>query len=310
MSTSAVSRARSRSLSFLLPMVHTKDFGIIPIPQRLRYHPDKPFHFGLTLNIAFGFFSTFIVANLYYCQPLLIQFSHAFNAPYSSVSLIPTLVQAGYATGLLFISPLGDLLPRRPLLLLTILLSTLFTIPLAITSSLRVFQALSYLVGVFTVTPQILLPLAADLAPPHKRASSISVVLSGLLFGILIARVLSGLIAEFSSFRVVYYFALGVQVCVWIGSYLLLPDYPAKDVHGELTYAKIMKSMAHFAVTEPILVQATLVNLASSACFANFWVTLTFLLGGEPYNYSTCVLRDSVLASPYHPSGSSLAYLA
>ena len=108
-------------------------------------------------------------------------------------------------------------------------LSTTLTIGLAITNSLAVFEALSYLVGVVSVTPQILLPLAADLAPVERRASAISVVLSGLLFGILVARVLAGIIAEFASWRVVYYFSIGAQSLVLVGSYLMLPDYPSKN---------------------------------------------------------------------------------
>ena len=164
-------------------------------------------------------------------------------------------------------------------------LSTTLTIGLAITRSLIVFETLSYLVGVVTVTPQILLPLAADLAPEKKRATAISVVLSGLLFGILLARVLAGIIAEFTSWRVVYFFAVGVQALVLVGSYLVLPDYPSKN--KDLTYWNILWTMAKFSVTEPILIQGCLINLASSACFSNFWVTLTFLLGGPPYYYST-----------------------
>jgi predicted MFS family arabinose efflux permease len=159
------------------------------------------------------------------------------------------------------------------------------TIGLAITNSLAVFEALSFLVGVVSVTPQILLPLAADLAPPERRASALSVVLSGLLFGVLIARVISGVIAEFTSWRVVYYLAIGVQAFVLVGSYLVIPDYPSKNKH--LTYWDILWTMAKFAFTEPLLIQASLVNVASSACFSSFWVTLTFLLGGPPYNYST-----------------------
>ncbi|KAF5340597.1 hypothetical protein D9611_007340 [Ephemerocybe angulata] len=266
----------------------TRDFGFLPIPPHLRYDPAR-----LGLNIAFGFASTFIVSNLYYNQPLLIQLSHSFDTSYGIVSSVPSLVQAGYATGLLLISPLGDLLPRRPLVLLTVTLSTSLTVPLALTSNLRAFQVLCYFVGISTVTPQILIPLAADLAPPERRAGAISIVLSGLLFGILIARVLSGVIAEFASWRVVYYFAIGVQSLVLVGAYWLLPDYPSKNTGtGEerLTYGKILGSMARYAVTEPVLVQCTLVNLASAAAFGNFWVTLTFLLGGEPYNYSTLVI--------------------
>ncbi|KAH6907601.1 MFS superfamily [Coprinopsis sp. MPI-PUGE-AT-0042] len=268
--------------------LRTRDFGIVLIPKHLRYDSEKPFHFGLGLNIAFGFASTFVVSNLYYCQPLLIQFSKSFHVTYDDVSRIPTLIQAGYATGLLLISPLGDLVRRRQLILTLVTCSTALSIGLAVSNNLRVFEALSFLVGVVTVTPQILLPLAADLAPPERRASAISVVLSGLLFGILIARVLAGIIAEFTSWRVVYYFAIGVQSLVLFGAYLLLPDYPSKN--ADMTYFQILFTMAKFAVTEPILIQAYLINMASSACFANFWVTLTFLLGDAPYHYSTLVI--------------------
>lgn len=159
------------------------------------------------------------------------------------------------------------------------------TIGLAVTNNLVVFEVLSFLVGAVTVTPQILVPLAADLAPEKRRASAIAMVLSGLLFGILMARVLAGVIAEFRSWRVVYYFAIGVQSLVLVGSYLMLPDYPSKN--NDLSYFRILWTMGKFAVTEPILIQACLINLGSSACFSNFWVTLTFLLGGPPYNYST-----------------------
>ncbi|KAF4621383.1 hypothetical protein D9613_000030 [Agrocybe pediades] len=271
-------------------LVNSKDFGFLPIPKRLRYDPARPLTFGLLMNIAFGFASTFTVANLYYCQPLLIQFSLSFGVSYSQVSQIPTFTQAGYAIGLVLISPLGDLLRRRPLIITVVTISTSLSIGLAVTKSLGVFKALSFLVGMVTVTPQILIPLAADLAPEHRRASAISFVFSGLLFGVLIARVLAGIIAEFQSWRVVYYFAIAVQSLVLVGAYLILPDYPSKNVNGELTYWKILWTMAKFAVTEPMLIQACLVNIGSSACFTNFWVTLTFLLGGPPYNYSTLAI--------------------
>ncbi|KAF5378898.1 hypothetical protein D9615_006857 [Tricholomella constricta] len=267
---------------------YSTDLGFIPIPRRLRYDVNKPFRFSLVLNLAFGFASTFTVANLYWCQPLLIKLSESFQVSYGDVSRIPTLLQAGYAVGLLLISPLGDLVRRRQLILCIVSLSASLTIGLALTNSLVVFETLSFLVGVVTVTPMVLLPLAADLAPPKRQATAISVVLSGLLFGILIARVLAGIIAQYASWRVVYYLAIAVQYLVVIGSYLIIPDYPSKN--KDLTYWDILRTMAKFTVTEPLLIQACLINIGSSACFTNFWVTLTFLLGGPPYNYSTLVI--------------------
>ncbi|KAI0688983.1 major facilitator superfamily domain-containing protein [Cytidiella melzeri] len=265
-----------------------RDFFLIPVPKHLRHSPGKPAHFGLFLNIVFAAATTFIVCNLYWCQPILIELSLAFDVSYNKVSNVPTLLQGGYAAGLLLIAPLGDLVRRRPLILLLTALSTALTFGLAFTRSFVAFQILSFLIGAASCTPQILVPLAADIAPPHRRASVVSIVISGLLFGILVARVVAGLIAEFVSWRIVFYLAIGLQGFTFAMLYPLMPDYPVRNTG--LTYGGILWSMAKFAVTEPVLIQASLVSLASMACFTNFWVTLTFLLGGAPYFYSTLVI--------------------
>ena len=201
---------------------------------------------------------------------------------------------------MLFITPLGDLVRRRPLILILNFITAGLTIGLAITSSLVAFEILSFFVGVCTVVPQILMPLAADLAPPERRASALSIVLAGLLFGVLIARVLAGVVAQFVTWRVVYYVAIGVQYGILVMLYCLLPDYPAKNKN--VTYWGILYSMAKFAVTEPLLVQTILITVPSSACFTNWWVTLTFLLGGPPYNYSTYVLSFASCLMSHSPS--------
>ncbi|KAH9948300.1 major facilitator superfamily domain-containing protein [Amylocystis lapponica] len=265
-----------------------KDFGFLPIPKRLQYDPEHPAHFGLLLNVIFGFGSTVVVANLYYCQPLLIELSKSFNVTYDEVSRIPTLIQAGYVIGLLTISPLGDLVRRRPFLLLLVFVSATLTIGLAVTENLVAFEAVSFLVGVNNVVPQVLITLAADLAPAARRASAMSIVLAGLLLGVLVARVLAGVVAQFVTWRVVYYIAIAIQYFLLLVLYAVIPDYPAKNKGA--TYWGILYSMGKFFFTEPLLIQAVFINLPSCACYSNYWVTLTFLLGGPPYNYSTLVI--------------------
>ena len=205
----------------------------------------------------------------------------------------------------MLLAPLGDLVPRRPLLLGTAFVALAFTIGLCITPSLIVFEVLTFIIGMFSIAPQILIPLAADLAPPERRASAMALVLAGLLFGVLLARVLGGLIAEFASWRDVYYMALGAQGAILVALWGTLPDYPSKN--PDLTYARILGSMVKLAVTEPTLVQASIISMASSAvfsglslvlgsfqhsidCIAGFWVSLTFLLGSSPYSFSTLVI--------------------
>ena len=202
-----------------------------------------------------------------------------------SFDLIPGHENDRYAVGLLFISPLGDLVPLRQLVLLLTIGTASLSIGLPLASSVVTFEVLEFLIGIFTVVPQVLMPLAADLAPPHRRASALSVVLAGLLLGILIARVLAGIVAQFVSWRIVYWIAVGVQWGVAVLIWAMIPDFPRRN--KGLTYPQIFVTMAKFLVTEPVVVQAVLINIASTATFTNFWVTLTFLLGGAPYNYST-----------------------
>ncbi|CAA7266045.1 unnamed protein product [Cyclocybe aegerita] len=263
----------------------TKDLLFLPIPGRLRYRSDKSFETGIWMNCGLSFAATFLISNLYYCQPLLIQMSISFAVSYERISLIPTLIQVGYAVGMLFICPLGDLIRRRQLILFLELITTALTIGLATTRNLHLFEAISFLVGLANVSPQILVPLAADLAPPARRTFAYSIVLVGMLSGLLLARVLAGLIAQFSSWRVVYYMAVGVQCAVLILCYCIIPDTPPKN--RQMTYWGILWSMAKYGVTEPVMVQIELLTVATSTAFASYWVTLTFLLGGEPFNYST-----------------------
>jgi len=89
-------------------------------PKRCRYNPEKPFRFSTPLNLLFGFATTFTVANLYYSHPILNKLADDFHVDQERVSLIPTLAQAGYAGGLLFLCPLGDLFRRRLFVLLLV----------------------------------------------------------------------------------------------------------------------------------------------------------------------------------------------
>ncbi|KAK7033810.1 MFS DHA1 protein [Favolaschia claudopus] len=289
------------------PQQRKVDFGFLPIPPWCRVQPgvDATGSIGYAKVLAFAFASTFsawyalIVAgnackltsagmNLYYVQPILVDLTREFNVNELEVSRIPTLLQAGYAVGLFLLSPLGDILRRRQLVLTLISVSGALTIGLALTHSLVAFEVLSFFTAVVSVTPQVLIPLTADLAPANRRATFIAIVLSGLLTGVLLARVLSGIIAQYTTYRDIYWMGCGGQFALAIVLYLITPDVPVKN--ADLSYFQIMKTMAKFAVTEPALVQGCLIFFCSAALFAGFWVTLTFLLDGSPYHYSTLVI--------------------
>jgi predicted MFS family arabinose efflux permease len=198
-------------------------------------------------------------------------------------------MQSGYASGLLFICPLGDILKRRPFILGVVACTSLLWLGLCLTNSFQVFSALSFLCGLTTVTPQLLLPLVGDLSPPERRGSSLSIVVSGLSLGILVARLLGGILANYTDWRNIYWFGLGTQWLIFVLLYLFMPDYPSKNPDG-LNYFKMLFTIFYLLVTQPLLLQASLVAFCSSAVFTSYWTTLSFLLSSPPFNYSSLVI--------------------
>lgn len=60
------------------------------------------------------------MANLYYVQPILFKIAQTFDVTFEEASQVATLLQAGYAAGLLLLCPLGDIFRRRPYILLLV----------------------------------------------------------------------------------------------------------------------------------------------------------------------------------------------
>lgn len=129
------------------------------------------------------------------------------------------------------------------------------------------------------------LPLVGDLAPVHRRATALSIVVSGFLLGLLVARLLSGVVTEYTSWRNIYWLAFALQYLIFILLWFFLPDYPSTNPNG-LNYFKMLWSIITMLFKHPVLVQVCLVGFCTSTTFTSYWTTLTFLLAGEPYNFS------------------------
>lgn len=199
------------------------------------------------------------------------------------------MMQAGYAAGLLFLCPLGDIFRRRAYVLILVFFTATMWLGLCITKSFSVFLAISFITAVSTVTPQLMLPLVGDLAPPHRRATALSIVVSGLLLGMLIARLLSGILTQYTSWRSIYWFSFGVQYLIFILLFFYMPDYPSTNPGG-LNYFHILFSIVKMLFKHPVLVQACLIGFLTSSIFTSFWTTLTFLLSSSPYDYDSLVI--------------------
>ena len=163
---------------------------------------------------------------------------------------------------------------------------------LCITSSFAAFGAISFITSVTTVTPQIMLPLVGDMAPPHRRATSLSIVVSGMLLGMLAARVLSGIVSQFIGWRYIYWIAFALQYLILILLYLFMPDYPSTNPQQSVTrtYPSLLWDIVKMVFKHPVLVQSCLVGFFTSSIFTSYWTTLTFLLAGPPYYYDSLII--------------------
>jgi predicted MFS family arabinose efflux permease len=241
-------------------------------------------HAGVIRVIAVG--CALSVANLYVNQPLLAEMARTFGASERAIGAVPMLSQVGYAVGLLLIVPLGDILQRRRLIVGLLGAVTLALVGVALSRNLPWLLAASLAVGVTTVVPQILLPLAAQLSPPARRGRAVGTVMMGLLLGILLSRTASGLIADRFGWRTVYWAAAGTMVLL---AAVLGPLLPAHDVHEDLSYGRLLRSVWEQARQYATLRQAMLNGALLFAAFSAFWATLVFRLETPPLHYGAKV---------------------
>lgn len=222
------------------------------------------------------------VGNLYYAQPLLAAIANSLHVGYGEAGLVVTLAQVGYVLGLMLLVPLGDLIRRRRLVVGVLVLTCASLAATALAPTLTVLDVAITAVGVSTVVPQILVPFAAELAPEEQRGRVVGTVMSGLLIGVLLARTVSGVLAELGTWRVAFY-AAAVAMLLLAG--LLRRELPDAPPSSQLPYHRLLGSIWEIARSEPIIRWRSLYGGLGFACFSVLWTSIAFLLAGAPFHY-------------------------
>ena len=151
-----------------------------------------------------------VVANNYYNQPLLGKIAKEFNISESTANNVAMLTQIGYALGLLLLIPLGDMFRRKKIIITDFALIILSLLTFSLSTNIYVMFAASFFIGFSSVIPQMFVPIAAQLSKPEEKGKNVGLVMSGLLVGILVSRVFSGIVGEILGWREVYYIAIAV----------------------------------------------------------------------------------------------------
>ena len=233
----------------------------------------------LLMSIATGL----AVASNYYAQPLLDTIARNFSLSASTAGFIVTAAQLGYAAGLLFLVPLGDMFERRMLIVSMTLLAAGGMLITASSQSLGMLILGTALTGLFSVVAQILVPLAATLATPDKRGKVVGTIMSGLLLGILLARTVAGLLANLGGWRTVFWVASVLMALMAIALWRGLPKMKSET---HLNYPQLLGSVFSLFIHDKLLRTRAMLGCLTFANFSILWTSMAFLLAAPPFNYS------------------------
>jgi predicted MFS family arabinose efflux permease len=235
------------------------------------------------MTLLFAVAGAVVVGNLYWAQPLLGEIATALNISATASGALLTVTQLGYALGVLLLVPLGDAWNRRRFIptvmgvsILALLFSALAPGYWALLTGLAV-------VGLTSLTGQLLIPLAGDLARDDQRGRVIGTIASSLLIGIMLSRFISGLMADVFGWRAIYFAAAPLNL---VFAVLLATMLPSDKPRAAVPYAQLLMSIA-VAVRSSRPVQVTLVlGACTFVVFMMFWTGLTFFLSSPPFSYS------------------------
>lgn len=242
-----------------------------------------PAHILWTLAIVAGI----SVANLYYNQPLLNLMRDDLDTTDFRANLIAMVTQGGYALGLLFIVPLGDLFHRKKIILLNFAVLVAALCAMSAARDIYTVWGASLLTGICSVVPQIFVPIASQYSRPEHKGRNVGLVISGLLTGILASRVVSGWVGDVLGWREMYVIAaVGMCLCALV-VLKVLPDIPP-TFKGQ--YRTLMGSLFLLVRDHPALrVYSVRAGLAFGS-FLALWSCLAFKMEGAPFHADSDVV--------------------
>lgn len=246
---------------------------------------------SLTFLLAAG--TGLTVAALYYSQPTLGVLAGDLHATARNVGWIPTLTQLGYAIGLLLLAPLGDRYDRRNIIVIKALILSAALLLTGFAPTLGVLLAASLAVGLFATVAQDIVPAAATLAPAAHRGKAVGTVMTGLLMGILLSRVVSGFVAEHFGWRTVF-MAAAVSVLLLAG--VMAKGLPHFAPTTTQSYPALLQSLATLWRAHRKLRLAALAQGLLALGFSAFWSTLAVMLHDAPFHLGSAVAGSFGLA--------------
>ena len=220
------------------------------------------------------------VANCYYNQPLLEMIRHDMGVSQHKANLITVVTQIGYALGLCFLIPMGDLYSRRRIIVINMSIAAVMAVFIAFSQRVWIVWGASLLLGACSVIPQFFIPIAGQYSEKKNKGRNMGIVLSGLLTGILASRVVSGYVGEWLGWREMFIIAALIMIVCLILTLKIMPQIDSNYVG---TYRGLMKSVFHIVASNARIRLYAIRAAFSFGSMMAIWSCLAFRLAQAPF---------------------------
>lgn len=226
------------------------------------------------------------VANVYYIQPILHTIASQIHVLENAAGILSVLAQAGYGLGLFFLTPIGDKIDRKRLILYLQLFLIVALVVTGTSENIIVLYLCSVLIGTFAVAAQVILPMAASIVTTD-RGKIVGLIFTGILAGVLAARVFSGFITDLLGWHYVYLISAAM---VAVSALLMQADFPSTTDRFQGNYYQLLHSAIYQFKRFAMLRSSALIGGLMFGTLSSFWTTLTFHLSEAPFNYKATTI--------------------
>ncbi len=227
---------------------------------------------------------SFCVANIYYNQPILMLLTKSFNISQEQIGNIPTINQISYAIGLLFLVPLGDKLNRKKLLQILLSINLIASLIMASCNSFYLFEIMNFFIGLTSIGAQIIIPSIPSYVDKKNQGKAVGILLSGLVTGILFARLFSGFIGGNLGWRAVFY----ISSCIDLGIITFITcKFPSNTNNTDLNYTKLLRSTIYLFLYENKLRLSCLSGFLIFGAYSALWGSIAYLTSLEPFYFTS-----------------------
>ncbi|MXO86461.1 MFS transporter [Altererythrobacter aurantiacus] len=266
----------------------------------------QPARLSATQEYLLALAAAVVTANAYYIHPIIGEVADHFGVSAARIGLVPALNQLALAVGILLLLPLGDRYSNRSLTLLFTIGQCVGLGIMTLAQDFVLFTAGSTLLGFFTIAPYLLPAYASKRVAPERLGHVTAILTAGVIFGILVARVGAGVIAEHFGWRAVYWSASIAMIAITISLPRIMEKGQRDDSAGGLRYGALLGSMVSLLRQDKEIVLAGAIQGIGFGQFIALWLGLALHLTGPEMGYGTDVVgylagfaAISIVTTPY-----------